>query len=335
MLLLWHHLFLNAKNYTFSLFYFSGVPIESVIAQFCKCCVAIFMFLSGYGLFISYTSFTSKTEIKSPLKADIVFIKNRVLKLMSNYWFVFIIFVPLGLFFGRKFYEVYGNNPLHYLANLFGLSYLFYKDEFTMNPTWWYVSEILLFYAIYPLMYRIYKKINVFLLIITVGFCLIPGVFRGLNIYLCTLVLGTVFADRKLFEKYASALKNKVLAVIIPLVAFVPLCVVRYFLNAENMVYAMKFDTVFIVPILFLSYILVSKIPYVSSVLEELGRKSGFIFLFHTFLFGYYFKSFFYSFKYPILIFAALLIISYITAFIFEWLMKITKYKDIFKKITS
>lgn len=36
-----------------------------------------------------------------------VFVKNHLLKLMLNYWFVFLIFVPLGLFFGYQFWVVY------------------------------------------------------------------------------------------------------------------------------------------------------------------------------------------------------------------------------------
>lgn len=67
LLLLWHHLFFNSETkydqFT-SLFSFHGVPIECLLADFCKVCVAIFLFLSGYGLYKSYCQYIKK-EYKS------------------------------------------------------------------------------------------------------------------------------------------------------------------------------------------------------------------------------------------------------------------------------
>lgn len=63
-MLLWHHLFYNNPK-TFdrftSLYAFSnGVPAEVYISVFCKLCVAIFVFLSGYGLYCSFNKYFQK-----------------------------------------------------------------------------------------------------------------------------------------------------------------------------------------------------------------------------------------------------------------------------------
>lgn len=58
LLLLWHHLFYNSAEFydRFKSLYLlsGGVPIESFISAFCKACVAIFLLLSGFGLYKSW-----------------------------------------------------------------------------------------------------------------------------------------------------------------------------------------------------------------------------------------------------------------------------------------
>lgn len=116
LLLLWHHLFFNnpeAYDLFSSFFIIKGIPIESLISTIFKVCVAVFLFLSGYGLYISYNSFTKKvinSKNKYNIKYDFVFIKNHLLKLMSNYWIIYIIFVGMGFFFNRNPIEIY-NQP--------------------------------------------------------------------------------------------------------------------------------------------------------------------------------------------------------------------------------
>lgn len=87
--------------------------------------------------------------------------------------------------------------------------------------------------------------------------------------------------------------------------------------------------------IIMFSYMFLSKIKFVNKILEELGKHSGLIFMFHTFIYLFWFKSFIYGFKYSILIFAVLVIICYVTAVILRFLMKITRYDKLFKKITA
>lgn len=119
LLLLWHHLFFNdPKNYDIfiSLFNLRGIPVECFIASYCKVCVSIFLFLSGYGLYKSYSSYLIKLEKskkKASVKTDLIYIKNHLIKLLSDYWFIYIVFVSMGFIFGRNPIDIYQGNIIY------------------------------------------------------------------------------------------------------------------------------------------------------------------------------------------------------------------------------
>ena len=335
LLLLWHHLFLNNLSLCTPLLTVHGIAVAKILADCSKCCVALFVFLSGYGLFKSYSSFIKRCPEKRPaVLLDFIFIKNRVLKLLKNYWFVFFIFVPLSLLFGRYFYKIYGSNPLHYIADVSGISYLLYGDKYTMNPTWWYIGMILVYYIVYPFICRLYMRFPKTVLIISILSIFIPNVYRNLNIYFPTMMFGTLFADKKVFECADSLNLPIQLKTIIAAFVLILLLPVRVLLNQRNMVYSMKFDIVFILPIVFICYFAFSRIKILNAVLEELGKKSGLIFLFHTFIFSFFFKDLLYSLKYPLLIFIVLTSVCYVIASLLEKAMELTKYNRLFSLIT-
>lgn len=60
-----------------------------------KVCVSMFLFCSAYGLSVQYAG----TET---IEDSIKFVVKRLIRFYVNYWFVFLIFVPIGVFiFGR------------------------------------------------------------------------------------------------------------------------------------------------------------------------------------------------------------------------------------------
>lgn len=104
ILMLFHHLFafpdkLTADATLNSLYTLSdGKTLEYILGDFGKLCVALFMMLSGYGIYLSFknnSSDISKTILKR--------IKNAYIK----YWQIFIIFIPLGAIIGSKKYFVF------------------------------------------------------------------------------------------------------------------------------------------------------------------------------------------------------------------------------------
>lgn len=107
LLMLFHHLFYSPSST--SLFWDYHIHVGSFdfgvvnqIGIFSKLCVAIFVFASGYGL---ETTFYNK-EIGA-----LSFYIHQFKKLYLNYWFIWLLFVPVGIFvFGRTPIDAYGNH---------------------------------------------------------------------------------------------------------------------------------------------------------------------------------------------------------------------------------
>lgn len=93
--------------------------------------MAIFVFISGYGIAASYRQvFQNK---KADVKEIVSFTWKRLWKLEMFYWFAFILTLvcqPLG----RTIFEAYGTDfksiIVYFFIDFFGLSYLFWNAYF-------------------------------------------------------------------------------------------------------------------------------------------------------------------------------------------------------------
>ena len=145
LMLLFHHLFYIETGLYDDVTLHIGREINLVnyIAIACKLCVAIFVFLSGYGLATTYAC----NKIRA-------FYVRRFTKLMANYWLIWLVFVPWGFIFGAfSLDSVYGQHAiLKLIVDFMGLSRCFGYDG--INPTWWFMSCIILLYLIFRLLLR-------------------------------------------------------------------------------------------------------------------------------------------------------------------------------------
>ena len=124
----------------------------TIVATLSKVCVAIFILLSGYGLNESHKKWNG---------SDFKFVSTHLLKLMKQYWFIFIIFVPLGFLCGANPMNVYGGGfkgILYLIIDFLGLKALFNTP--TMNQTWWYMETAIVLYIFFPLLKRMLKKLR-------------------------------------------------------------------------------------------------------------------------------------------------------------------------------
>lgn len=189
LLLLSHHLFYHANVGYNDICIGDNHYLFNMIAMQCKLCVAIFVFLSGYGL--------AKQADKSGIPSLRKFYQRRYVKLLMNYWMIWLIFVPIGiLFFDRTLVSVYGYEHLQikFLIDLLGLSNAF--GFFGYNATWWFYSVIIVLYSIFPLLYR-YKQYWVLQLIIgAIIYYVFP--YRGIGMYLIHFCVGMAMAGGKI-----------------------------------------------------------------------------------------------------------------------------------------
>ena len=187
LLLLLHHMVYDKIGLFDDIQVYKSLYLVNELGKFGKLCVAIFVFLSGYGL-------TKQLDKNKYIKIG-EFYKRRFSKLYLNYWFIWLIFVPIGiLFFGRTFDVVYVNHIWpKFIIDLFGLSHAF--GFYGYNATWWFYSCIIILYLLFPYLYMLLPKYKIVLILISLilynsNFVL----FQSFNLYLISFSLGMIMA---------------------------------------------------------------------------------------------------------------------------------------------
>ena len=133
ILLLWHHLFYKHPEFG---------PLVHTSALLAKVCVAMFVFLSGYGFAESVRA--RKFEL-------LRFYRTRLVPLYANYWLIAALFVSLGVWvMGVSLESAYTDHPYgKFLVQMTGLHrYAF--PEYGYNATWWYMSVIIPLVLLFP-----------------------------------------------------------------------------------------------------------------------------------------------------------------------------------------
>ena len=247
---------------------------------------------------------------------------------MLNYWFIYLIFVPLGIFFGWKFWEVYESNILNGVLDFFGLAHMFGTP--TMNATWWFMSVIILLYLMVPVIAKAidWSAETTFVVsIILMAFpyiSLLPYIGKYF-VWLPPFVLGMYFAKRNGFDliyKHNLSVFSEIAlsGSMILLFAFI-----RYAHNNS-----LEYDAFFALAIILFSFFIISRIPVLNLVIEQFGKYSGAIFMFHTFIYNRYFIDLIYWFKYPPIIFLMMIGICCLVALGLERLKKAVRYDKLY-----
>lgn len=128
--------------------HFAWAPLHLIKATG-YCGVDIFLFLSGIGLYYSME--------KDPSAGH--FYKKRALRVLLPYLIVAVLYEGSRCLLGTI-------SPVEFLANITFVSY--WKNGV---QTYWFIAAIVVFYAVYPLLYKVIKRQNwwVELLILTAG----------------------------------------------------------------------------------------------------------------------------------------------------------------------
>jgi len=187
----------------------NGVNLTSFLAQSCKLCVCLFAFLSGYGLFYSYSKLGRRDAGKYCL--------NKIVKLLVVYWSILLVACVFMRFNSKELYAgIILENILLIKTNLLHTS--------------WYVRfyiEAMLALLIYQVSVRrkcIWKELcgTVFLQ----GIAYIVNPVNTFTHYFPVFMLGYVFAKYKLYEKLYNHIHN-MLVFLLSLVALFVLMLVR------------------------------------------------------------------------------------------------------------
>lgn len=206
-ILFFHHLFYR-QEFT-NMYYWSisirSHPLIQFLATHAKICVAIFVFLSAYGLTISYRHIQEQMkDSKKKWKDNLKYLFHGIKKLYLLYWPIFIICIMIGwLTKCRIPTEVYKSLG-EAIRDFFGIAYII-DGESPFVGAWWYISFSLLLYVCFPILYKAVKKYPKTMLCLSfiVGiknFTKIP-ILIEIQRYFFVSCLGIYFANEKKFEK--------------------------------------------------------------------------------------------------------------------------------------
>lgn len=309
LLMLVHHLFYSADSahgLPVSYLFFTGKQVTA-FARFCKICVPAFVFVTAYGMTLKYQAFVQ--EGKSVKKLTLF----RYASLMISFLFVYVLaflFCQIGGI--RNWSEVYGSggkSVLYALLDVLCLTY--FTDTPTMNPTWWYMSVAVMLIFVMPLIWKITRKAGILPPVFLAAAMLASGLEKN-QALLCILTafIGCLCAEKDLFGRLEQWFRQNRKRGIFGVVLYAGLLFGMLFL---------KFKTgnrywVFIYPVS--AFALAGLLcrgngqSAFAKALCFLGKYSMGMFLTHTFLKSYYLHDFIYGFRYPILIFIVLVLLS-------------------------
>ena len=342
IILLFHHCFLNAQRwatvpyeklattkgwgyYPISFAPFSSHTIQ-YLASFSKICVAMFVFMTGYGMWVSYESQKKKTTMSN-------YIKKRMVTLMTGFLIIFVVTEILAIPTGR-FIEVYGHDfrsVVYMIIDALGLAKLLGTPLFCL--TWWYMSLAIVLIMIFPFVHSIMEKYQ---WVVVVASIIVPracgfGQSTDLFRYLLAYTLGMYFAQHDLLarikEKFMEQnVAGKLLSLIVSLIglAVIIKCRQNAWIGWKYLDFWDGFAAMYVIVN---SYIYLLNGKWIVKGLGFLGKHSMNIFLIHSFYRDVFFHEFTYSFYYAWLDYIVLMAISLVTSIVLEWFKKLIRYE--------
>lgn len=322
LMVIFNHLFAQTK-YPYNTWCGESIEIVNFLSILATCSVGIFLFLSGYGL--SQSQKNRQTGLKK-------FYTKSYIKLYSNYWFIWLLFVPTGVFlFNRTYADAYGSDSfINILKDLSGLQYMWMK--FGYNPTWWFMTCIVILYFLYPFLKVVLEKFNWIFVVgvfvwslfsINISFLGEIQPYAPIKDYLFTFTLGMFFAKNDLFVKYNQMRLSTSLKWFISILIFVVFLYLRFNLGKKSLIVTDGILSVAILQMLFL-------LPKNSKFLIFVGKHSFNLFLMHTF-FLLYIGKYFYVLQNPIIIFPAFAVCCLGVSMLIELLKKSIRFEKIFE----
>jgi len=308
-LILVHHLFYQTLAYG---------KVTNEVALMSKMAVAIFVFLSGFGVYRSYR------KSQAPLGQ---YYLQRLKRIYLPFWIAWVVFVPSGVFFfGRTLSSVYGHDiGIRLVENVLGIQMFF--GFYGYNPTWWFVSLILGLYLISPVVFYLLDRLGVVALFLAALTILVPFEFRFwfITIYIFPFVLGAYTSRENLIKKLVSIGQGQKW---LKLILYLAMTAVLFWQRQAGIFKGVvpdaptSIDAVLSLLIVLLCFEYLGKIQFLYGAFRFVGKHAYYIFLIHTFIFYLYFRDFVYSFNYAPVVFGVLLGISLVLSMGLQWVQE-------------
>ncbi len=299
LIMLFHHMYADTGRFSDLSLNFAPFPQWAVVdvANFMKICVGIYVFLSAYGLALSYRKWD---------RGDGKFVAYRYLKMMLPFFGVYVLMVLISLVIGQDWniFRAYGlekdpglGGTLSMIAamglDFFGLAHLFGTPTF--NATWWYMSLATVIIVLMPLLCRWCEKLGwgyAVALAAVLPFALgLPTV--SLTRYLLCMVLGVAAAQNNLPARLKTACsRQKNGKKLLIFAGMTALCILAVILRQGKYKGTLVELWDSVIPVLYILYLylFVNDLPGISHIFSFFGKYSTTIFLTHTFIRFYWLR---------------------------------------------
>jgi hypothetical protein len=314
-----HHLFafnyrlLNGNSYVPLI---PGFNTEFYIGKFGNICVAMFLFLSGYGLFLGWAR-----SQQSSIRYSLTKLKNFYL----TYWLYFLIFVPIGLIFFQEI-TFWNSNQIRFSRDVIVFLMNFSGWYYTYNGEWWFVRIfliILLFLC--PIYLKLAEKnlgLMVFLslLLLSFGLRVYPWGEFGFTMWQVSFALGVVCAKLKFFSSRPIQYLDKLGW---SWVMFGLFCcfLIGHLFRLRFGDFGVRYDFL-ILPFLIYFSVRAVTLARLHKIFTYLGEYSFPLWLVHSFFCYYYFQDIIYFPKWPLLVFMLLVTMSLLSVVVIEHFKK-------------
>ena len=318
LMLLFYHLFENAAALEQLNVEYAPFPRDLflMISGFGNICVAVFVFLTAYG--ITKGCMTSEDDSVTALMHGAV---GRFCKLIGNF---VIMYLSVNLVWHSFFdyVKLYGKGIqgcMLAFIDMVGFAQFFGTP--TLNMTWWYMELAILFIFLVPVMYLLVRKAGAYSLILAFLLPMAVSMNEDVQRYFLVAMLGVTAAKELWLEKIFSRKLHPVWKTLIGVI-LIAICIPLRQNYMVHTYFLWILDGPIALLLCWFGGEILARIPGLSHVLAFFGRYSMNIFFVHTFLYLAIHRDWFYSFRYAALIWAVLAAASLIYSIVLEAVKK-------------
>lgn len=318
VLMLYHHLFSVPSRLGCEYFsvidWFAGEGTGERAAWFCKICVAIYAFTTGYAF--------SRMNLEHAAPISCQRMLKQLGRFAKKYYLVYVIFIPLGFLLAD--FSSYGAKAV--VLGLFG--------DTTYNSEWWYVKFYTCALIAFPFMDTVYRNLYntlrfkhseiLSMLCACAMFVFITNLMGEPKTYAIILMEGYACSQFRLFELADRLVKTTWRRLALSSILLAAVIAVRVALSTG--VGYNTIDIIIIIPFIYSVTAIFNFAKGISKLFCFLGKYSTYMWLTHTFFAYYIFRDFITISKVDILMFIQLFIVSLLTAYL------LTKLERLFDK---
>lgn len=323
------HLFCRKTDVPYSCIKLAGgIPLVYYIGLMGDCCVAIYCFCSGYALeIINQKQLSTSDYYLGRLKS--------ILKLMINFWIILVLFSVVGLITHN---EIIPGSLKSFVLNVLLI------DKY--NGAWWFLFTYILLVVISRPIYVAVKRMNPILILVISIFIYFIAYLQRIKVIvhfdivaldwimsqlallgtsLMPFVWGMLFYKYRFFTSLKTNLYKKIKDKQIVFFGIIIFFIIMIFHGLFQSLIVAPFTGLCVLII----FNIVKKSDFVNRTFEFLGEHSTNIWLIHMFFYSVLFKDFIFIAKYPLLIFAFMMLLtiscSYIINIIYKPLVKLIR----------